>query len=180
MLFPYHVALCVAEDLLSEIGPFCLRAEIVGSLRRGRPNVHDIDILAIPTILCISSTDKIGSLLPRNLLELKISRICQDGWCSVEPAPPGHKRLLRRGDEDELTVDLYVGTEESWWTKLLVLTGSRVHNLNLALRAKELGLVLRPDGEGLERQDGSRLPVESEEDIFRALRLPFRPPQWRE
>ena len=180
MIFPYHIALCVAEDLLSEISPFCLRSEIVGSLRRGRPNVHDIDLLAVPTILRLSNQEKIGSLLPRNLLDLKISRICQDGWCSVEATPPGHRRLLRREDDDELTVDLYIATEETWWTKLLVMTGSRVHNIGLALRAKELGLVLRPDGNGLERPDGSLVPVESEEDIFRALRLPFRPPQWRE
>ncbi len=43
-------ALMIAEWLVDELRPFCERIEIAGSLRRGKAEVHDMEIVAMPTL----------------------------------------------------------------------------------------------------------------------------------
>ena len=76
-------------------------------------------------------------------------------------------------------IDLYLATESTWWTLLLIRTGSRDHNIKLAMRAQELHMQLKADGSGLLSPGGSLIRIESEEDIFKHLRLPFKEPKER-
>jgi DNA polymerase/3'-5' exonuclease PolX len=46
----HQKAKAIADRLLSELGPYCERIEIAGSVRRGKPEVHDIEIVAVPKI----------------------------------------------------------------------------------------------------------------------------------
>ena len=46
--FPAAIALGVARRVVEELRPSSLRIEIAGSLRRGNPAVHDIDIVLLP------------------------------------------------------------------------------------------------------------------------------------
>ncbi len=41
-------ALAIAQDYLREFSPACERIEIAGSIRRGKEDVHDIELVAIP------------------------------------------------------------------------------------------------------------------------------------
>jgi DNA polymerase/3'-5' exonuclease PolX len=41
-------ALALAKTVLEVLAPFCERVEVAGSIRRLRPEVNDIDIVAIP------------------------------------------------------------------------------------------------------------------------------------
>ncbi len=57
----------IADQVKNKLAPFCERIEIAGSIRRRRPFVHDIDIVAIPgnqgqfiTMLRDIGTFKIG------------------------------------------------------------------------------------------------------------------------
>lgn len=179
-MFPHQFAMSIAEDLLGQIGPFCQRIEIVGSLRRQRLHVHDIDILAIPCVIKIPDKSPLGEPVNQNLLELKLGNLCRKSWFAIDPDGPKHKRLLREEQGETLPVDLYIATEAAWWTLLLIRTGSRAHNIKLAQRAQQLNMKLKVDGSGLISTDGSPTPIRSEEEIFEHLRLPFRPPQERE
>src|ERR1700750_2314871 len=38
----------IAQKLIERIKPYCVRAEIAGSIRRCKPEVKDIEIVAIP------------------------------------------------------------------------------------------------------------------------------------
>src|ERR1035437_1907534 len=46
--YPYAEAYAIALDVLEQLKPHCIRAEIAGSLRRKKPLVGDIEIVAIP------------------------------------------------------------------------------------------------------------------------------------
>jgi len=39
----------IAQTVQDRLTPFCERIEVVGSIRRGKPEVHDIDIVCIPS-----------------------------------------------------------------------------------------------------------------------------------
>ncbi len=41
-------ALAIAAKIRTELEPFCDRIEIAGSIRRKKPNVKDVEIVAIP------------------------------------------------------------------------------------------------------------------------------------
>ena len=46
----YYKALSIAETLVAELTPACKRIEIAGSIRRQKPDVGDIEIVAIPDL----------------------------------------------------------------------------------------------------------------------------------
>lgn len=57
----HQKAKAIADRLLAQIGPYCERIEIAGSVRRGKPDVHDIEIVAVPKITEMS--DMFGNIV---------------------------------------------------------------------------------------------------------------------
>jgi len=145
----------IAAELMAELSPVTRNKEVVGSIRRRRPQVKDIDLLIIPKDL--------------PLLDCKLRELgCDFGG-------PKIRRLVYKG----ALVDIYIATPETWAMLLLVRTGSTAHNKQLAIRAKRLGLHFAADGRGI-LQDNKPIAYRSEEEIFQALGLPFKPPEERE
>ncbi len=119
-LFPNKQAWDVANRLVTEVLPFCNSVEVCGGLRRGKDEVHDVDMVVFPHdpfgLSC-----RLGSEHP------------------VEISP--HKYALKI---DEIPVELWVAYDESQFEVLkLVRTGSHGFNINLAMKAHEKNMVLR-------------------------------------
>jgi DNA polymerase (family 10) len=140
--------------VVAELSRVCSRVEVAGSIRRQRPEVKDIDLVVPPT--------SIGAL-DSKLRELD----CDFGG-------PKLRRLVYKGAR----VDIYIAGADTWAMLLLVRTGSTAHNKQLAIRAKRLGLHFAADGRGI-LQDNKPIAYRSEEEIFAALGLPFKPPEER-
>lgn len=107
----------------------------------------------------------------------------------------GGGKIIRvgMGFSKGIDLDIYVATPETWATLLLIRTGSAAHNIRLCSRAKNMGMKLHADGSGLfsirekvnfygavERRDEELLASNSEEEIFKALGLPYEEPERRE
>lgn len=150
----------IAERIVTALAPACERIEIAGSLRRRSPDVHDIDLV----------------LIPRDRLDLLIRLMDLYGR---KPEKIGEKYLMLKSF-DGIQVDLYLATPGTWATLLLIRTGSKAHNIQLAQRAKQIGWQLKANGEGLIDGDGDRLDITTEADLFRHLGLPYREPWERE
>ncbi len=158
-------ALKIAADLMAELAPLCEKIEVAGSIRRQRPEVKDIDLVLIP---------KNQGLLDTKLRELG----CQFGGPKIRCLVYPHPRTER--SPQGALVDIYIASPETWATLLLIRTGSTRHNVRLCTRARSLGLQLKAGGEGLVDDLGKRVAGDSEESIFQALGLPFKPPEERE
>ena len=144
-----------AAELMAELAPCTKKMEVVGSIRRQRPSVNDIDLLVIPS--------------NQGLLDTKLRELgCQFGG-------PKIRRLVYKG----ALVDIYIAGDDTWAMLLLVRTGSTAHNKQLAIRAKRLGLHFAADGRGI-LQDNKPIAYRSEEEIFAALGLPYIEPHMRE
>ena len=153
-------ALPLAEgirDKLRESGLF-KGVEIAGSLRRGKETIGDIDILGI--------SDR-----PHD---------AADAFASL----PDVEEVLAKGPKktsvrlaDGVQVDLRIVPAESFGAALQYFTGSQAHNIRLRERAVSLGFKLNEYGvfKGEERVAGR-----TEEEVYKALGLPWIPPELRE
>jgi len=136
---------------VSEVAP-------AGSLRRARETVGDLDLLA-----CAPD----GAAVCRHLLAYPEV---------AEVRASGGKRatvLLQSG----LQVDLRVVPTASFGAALLYFTGSKAHNIRLRTLAIERGLKLNEYGLFAGRRT---VAAATEEEVYRALDLPWIAPELRE
>jgi DNA polymerase (family X) len=158
--FPLAEARAQSEALLDYLrgAPGVIDAVAAGSLRRERPTVGDIDLLAAGTA---------GTAITRRFTAYPAVR---------EVLASGRTRasvLLASG----IQVDLRVVPPSSFGAALLYFTGSKPYNIELRKRALARGLKLNEYG--LFR-GSTRIAGETEESIYAALDLPWVPPTARE
>ncbi len=134
--------------------------ELAGSVRRWKETVGDLDLVA-------------GSRHPGKLSDALV-------------AFPGVEAVVAKGDTKTtvrlaggLSVDLRVVPPEDYPTLLHHLSGSKEHHVKLRGLARDAGYTLSEWG--LSRlSDGAKVPVRSEDDIYRTLSLQPIPPELRQ
>jgi DNA polymerase (family 10) len=159
---PLGRVLPLAEDILRRMkdGAPVDRIEVAGSIRRWKETVKDIDILT-------TSKD------PGKVMDVFVHL-------------PHVGRVLAHGEtkssivtDDGVQVDLRVVEEDSFGAALQYFTGSKQHNIKLREMAVRAGLKINEygifKGPG-EKKIGGR----HEEDVYRALKLAYIPPELRE
>jgi DNA polymerase/3'-5' exonuclease PolX len=179
-MFPDTFAREIAEDFIRQISAACDRVQLVGSLRRQKIGVNDIDLLVIPRFIQMQDETLFGGPYQENQLDKQLSQLCLSHDMELDANGSKIKRFLKTVDGDTIPIDLYIATVQTWWTLLLIRTGSRQHNIKLARRAMELQMHLKADGSGLLTSSGSIISIGSEEEIFQHLKLEYRPPEERD
>jgi len=154
--FTYAQALL---DYLKDV-PGLKRLDPAGSFRRRRETIGDLDILAICGKGCkvMDRFSKYGD----------VAEVLSSGETKSSVR-------LKCG----LRVDVRVLEEESYGAALHYFTGSKAHNVAVRERAKELGLKVSEYGV-FRAKDEKRLSGADEEDVFKAVGLPYIPPELRE
>ncbi len=157
-----NVALPIAEEIVSYLSGNAplQRIDYVGSLRRMKDTIGDIDLLAI--------SDEAEKVM-KAFTEMK-----------------GVKRVLSRGPtrssivlkEKDVQVDIRVIQEPSYAAALLYFTGSKEHNIALRKEAIKNGYKLSEYG--LFESRNKLLPYKSEEEIYEKLGMDYIAPELRE
>lgn len=179
-MFPHLFAYEVAQSFIEDLRDVCEKIEIVGSIRRNRACVNDVDIIAIPRCSEERDDSLFGEPQVQNLLDRKLAYLCMNRSLSLEANGPKIKRFIKAVDGDDVPIDVYIASKQTWWTLFLIRTGSKTHNIKLARRAQDLHMQLKADGSGLLTPGGTLLQLENEEQIFRLLGLSYRTPEERE
>ena len=129
-----------------------------GSCRRRKESVGDLDVLVTSS----QPAEVMDALADHELVN----------------------KVLARGDTKQrvrlnsgLELDLRVVPEESYGAALLYFTGSKEHNIVLRRRSQDRGLKLNEYG--LFRED-ELISGKTEEEVYKALDLPWIPPEIRE
>jgi len=170
-------AALLAEKVLAVFEPFCERVAVAGSIRRGRSEVHDIDLVAIPKPvemlgpLC-GTAHFTESMVWEQLIPKALKK-----W-GLKSEVSGQELLRFTFPLTGFQVDVYHARAETWGVILLVRTGSREHNVKLCSLAKGKGLMLSA-AQGVV-SNGQVVASRSEEEIFSALGLGFVEPKNRE
>lgn len=179
-------ARAIAGRFVELIAPKCEQVLIVGSIRRKRPEVGDIDIVAIPrTAYDVEESWFTSERREVNLLAERLNELVREGAIKPRVKKDGKTMVGERVamlEYEGFPVDIYYATTETWGGLVLVRTGSVEHNIVLTRRAIEKGWKLHADGTGVwdARVGGKRVDDGSEPGIFAVLDLPYRKPEDRE
>ncbi len=179
----------VAERLVHLLAPACRRLEIAGSIRRQKPTVHDIEIVAIPRLDTVASDglfsehtdlvtvnrleERIAELMGRSLYPRAVENRRADGTIDVqEKLGRAYKALVYR----DLPVDLFITDAERWGCIFALRTGPGDWNTKLVTDCKRVNR--RVEG-GRVLHLGKPVPTPEEADFFAALGQPWIEPSER-
>lgn len=135
------------------------RVTIVGSYRRRKPTIGDVDVLTTA----------------------KKSEEAMDEFCALGDVV----EILAKGEtkssiilSGEIQVDIRIVEEEAWGSALMYFTGSKDHNVSLRSKAK--GRNWKLNEYGLFGPEDERLASKSEKEVYEKLDMSFIPPELRE
>ncbi|MBI4280242.1 MAG: DNA polymerase/3'-5' exonuclease PolX [Armatimonadetes bacterium] len=159
---PLGAVLPHAREILERLGHLkaVQQASTAGSIRRMRETIGDIDVL-------VTSTD------PEAVMETFTTL-------------PAVQRVLSKGTTRSSVVldvgiqaDVRVVEPEAFGAALQYFTGSKEHNIKVRERAVRRGLKINEYGV-FRIEDDARVAGRTEEDVYRAIALPWIPPEIRE
>jgi len=184
--FPRNLAIEAASDVMSLLYPACDRIILAGSLRRGKPEVGDVEILYIPK-LQVALADLFGKDVLESAAMAAIEKTLYDGILQKRQNALGHEMWGARNKfavhvASGVPVDLFATTHESWFNYLVFRTGGAESNKRVAMAAAAKGWTWRPYKAGFSRGENELEQwhfVASEEDVFEFAGMPCLPPEKR-
>jgi DNA polymerase (family 10) len=159
---PISVALPLATRIVAHLAevPGVVHASTCGSLRRFSETIGDVDIM-------VAASD------PEAVMEAVVSLPAVDAVLGRGVSKTSV--VTRRGTQ----IDVRVVEPVQLGAALMYFTGSKGHNIKLRQRALGRGWTLNEYALS-QLEGGAVVARETEEDIYRALGLPFIPPVLRE
>ena len=142
-----------------------IRIELCGSLRRRKETVKDIDVLV--------SSKNPAPIMEKFVTASGVIQVLGHG----ETKSSIFVEALVNGSRIKMQADLRVVKDEEFPFALAYFTGSKEHNVAMRSRAIEYGLKLNEYGLTGEKKN---IACKTEEDIYKALDLPYIAPELRE
>ena len=147
----------IAEKVKKQLNPYCDRIVIAGSLRRGKAEVKDIEIVAIPR-----DGFQLGLIVNR--------------WKKVRGEVGG--KYLQRELPEGINLDLFFATEKNWGLILAIRTGSAEYSHKvLATGWVKAGYKSK---DGFLNKDGKPIEIREEIDLFDLIGIKWVKPKYRE
>ncbi len=169
MKLPLAQADRIAAKIVEALSPFCERIEVAGSIRRRRPFVGDVDVVALPRegqLAGLRERARQATTVVTDAEQTLVVRLANGVQLDLWLARPAVK-------------DFFSEVPTNFGTLLLLRTGSKEHNVHLIEHAKRVGLRWNTY-HGVFDGHGKCLACETEEGIFKALGMDFVPPERRE
>lgn len=170
--------------LVDALAPACHSIAVAGSLRRNRPDVGDIEIVAVPRIS--SEQDGMFATADRNHLAEAVDRLIEERVLASHPTDPKrgerYSKLLHRGSG--LQVDLFSATADTFGLIFLIRTGPASYSQRFVTDLRRRGLhvasgQLHRGSLGCGSYACDVLPTPTEEDVFLLADWPFVKPELR-
>lgn len=168
----------IAAEILADVAPFTERVEVAGSIRRGKAEVGDIEIVATPR------------LAPAGLFGDRTVSALWEHLCTSESysfikgdRADGRYHQLQHRAYAGLQVDIFLAQPDNWGWILLVRTGSAVFSTG-ALTAWKRLQGIGPDAKGsidgrLVDRAGRQIATPEEATVFELLGMEGVPPRRR-
>lgn len=175
----------LANDLVEKLGPLCDRIEIAGSIRRGKAEVKDIEIVAMP--IQKAPVPRMGDkAVFKTFLDQQLMRLFLDGEIEFIKKGDKYKQLwLVREELQVIKVDLFLVTQPAQWGLIQVIrTGPAEFSQWMVTPLSKGGAL--PDGYAVKNgcvvhqgQVQCAQPMPEEQDFFHFCGLMWMEPKER-
>lgn len=150
----YEEALELAEKFLLLLRPVCKRIEIVGSVKREKTEVHDIELLLIPNDGYPMPEFGRPKNLYKSHLEKQLADLEHDNWIQQAADKKDGDKYKKRaivgtGQLNEFCLDLFIVNERTWGIQNLIRTGNSWFSHRCVTNKQILAV---------NREDGRRMP----------------------
>ena len=172
----------VAAVVVAQLEPHCERIKIAGSIRRRRPEVGDIEVVAIARPYDVglfeSGLAKVVNRWPKVKGELGPN--CRYTQRLVPLVPPLHELLgPSLGKVGDVKLDLFFASPDNWGLIFAIRTGSADFSHKVLARGwRRMGYTSK--GGMLHSPLFDSPAIREEEDLFRLIQMPWVPPEKRE
>ena len=166
-------ARAIAEEMRSLLELGCHRIEIVGSIRRRKPEVENVELLCIPKIA--DDVDRLEQeIIDLMLREILVFRLNKRDSGTYSP-----KNKLMLHIPSGIGMDIFSTDFECWSMDLVLMTGGEKTNKMIATAALEKGWRWYVYGRGFTTPNGEII-CHSECEVFELVGLPYLDPWQRE
>jgi len=131
--------ICFHLQKQENLGQHISKIEICGSIRRKKEFVNDVDLVII-------TNPEASYQFGQESFNDTVIRL-------NEKETPLLGKKIKRFWYKNISIDIYIATEETFETLMLIRTGSKEHNIRLTTAARSKGLKLYASGSGLCKVD---------------------------
>lgn len=181
---PLGEAAAVADMLVALLAPACHRLTVAGSIRRGRPDVGDIELVAVPITGTIP--DGMFGEGQVNRLTERIDWLLAAGRLAPHPTDPkrGERYSKLLHPASGLQVDLFSAAPDNFGLILLIRTGPAGYSHSFVTDIRDRALhvsrgQLHRGSLGCGAIPCQVIPTPEESDVYRAARTAFVEPKMR-
>lgn len=162
----------IADMVKAELAPYCERIEVAGSVRRRKPDPHDIDMVCVPRTFML--TDMLG---PTGVSERdKGFWIAVNKLGTVVKGEPRAGKLIQL-DIEGVNVEIFVATRDNWGLMLAIRTGPAGYSHHVLAHGWVRNGYHSIDG--MMTKAGMLVPVREERDLFAIAGVEWVPPEQR-
>ena len=173
LTMPLHEAAALADHLTADLSPHVERIQVVGSVRRRRPQVSDIELLIEPRLVVADLFGGLALDIGGLKAELeRIGRIVKGGDRYIQVAE------VYRSESTKLDVFM-VSAPASWGALLAIRTGPVDLSKYLVTRMRRFGYQ-QTDGHAISIDTGEDVPTDTEEEFFKLAGVECVPPWERD
>jgi DNA polymerase/3'-5' exonuclease PolX len=130
---PITEAKAIADEWVQNLAPFCERVEIAGSIRRGKSEVGDIEIVCKP--LMVEMPDMFGNVVGRLSM---VDALFAEGNYKLIKSGTRYKQV----DLGDINLDLFCVIEPAQWGVLfLIRTGPADYSHRFVTKKQQGGLL---------------------------------------
>lgn len=169
----------IARTLAGEMSPHCTRVVVAGSIRRGCPEVKDIELVAVPRMQSEKTTEGLfAEEVQVNLLYRWAKR------SGVHWIKPGTSQIVPWQVKEDgkywrgllpagIKLDLFIADPQNFGLIFAIRTGSKEFTTALVTHAGKVGL---PSVDGYLTRGGERVVTPEEAHVFELLGLEWIDP----
>lgn len=174
----------IAQDLINLLNPFCDRIEVAGSVRRKKNIVKDIELVLIPkqkvTFEGLFDDEKVITypidefLWEDHRFDFRLNKDSKRMYGDK------NKLLLFESKEyGQIAIDIFTADQSNFMMVKFIRTGGAENNKKIATTANQLGMNLRIYESCFVDKRGFKYQMNSEEQIYKFLGLPYLKPEDR-
>ena len=167
-----EIAEAIAEDVGARMSVYCDKIMVAGSVRRGRPEVKDIELVIIP-----KTVDSQVGLFDSKKEQVRHPRLVEIiREFDIVKGDPATGKYIQFNTPEGIKIDLFTATRINWGYIFVIRTGSSEFSQFIAKRWVKWGY---KGIDGNLTRDGEIVEVRSEKAMFDLLGLPVVPPTKR-